>query len=66
MIYLIASLQGVRDRDSVFGIATCYGLDGPGVEPQGAKRLSLVSTCPERPLAHAATYPMSTGAFRRR
>jgi len=53
--------SGVRERASVDGIATCCGLDGPRFEPQGAKRLSLVSTCPGQPLA----YP-GTGAFCRR
>ena len=30
--YLIFLHQKLADRDMVVGVATCYGLDGPGIE----------------------------------
>jgi len=48
-------------RDSSVGIATCYGLDGPGIESQWGARFSTpVQTGPG---AHPATYAMCTGSF---
>jgi len=38
----------VCDRDSVFGTATPYGLDGSGSNPMGVKTISLLHTCPAR------------------
>jgi len=48
-------------RDSVVGIATCYGLDSPEIESRwGARFSSPVETGPE---AHAASYSMGTGSY---
>ena len=45
------------DRDSVVGIATRYGLDGPGIESGGGRRdLPHLST-------HPASCTMGTGSF---
>jgi len=50
------------DRDSSVGIATCYGLDGPGIESQwgGVRLTAPVQTGPG---AHPASYTMGTGFF---
>jgi len=46
---------------SVVGIATGYGLDGPGIESQGGARFSApVQTVPG---AHPASYTIGTGSF---
>ena len=46
---------------SVVGIATCYGLDGPGIESRwGARFSSPVQTDPG---AHPASCTMGTGSF---
>jgi hypothetical protein len=48
-------------RDSSVGIATAYGLDGPGIEPRGGARFSVpVHTGPE---AQPASYTMGTRSF---
>ena len=48
-------------RDSSVGIATGYGLDGPGIESRWEARFSApVQTGPE---AHPASYKMGTGSF---
>ena len=48
-------------RDSSVGIATRYGLDGPGIESQWGARFSApVQTGPG---AHPASYTMGTGSF---
>ena len=47
-------------RDSSVGIATCYGLDGPGIEfPWGARFSAPVQTLPA---ANLASYIMGTGS----
>jgi hypothetical protein len=48
-------------RDSSVGIATRYGLDGPGIEPRWGARFSA----PDHtgPGAHPASYTMGTGSF---
>jgi len=47
--------------DSSVGIATGYGLDGPGIEPRWAARFSArVQTDPG---AHPASCSMGTGSF---
>ena len=52
-----------RGRDSSVGIATRYGLDGPGIESRWRARFSAsVQTGPE---AHPASYTMGTGSFPR-
>jgi len=46
---------------SVVGIATGYGLDGPGIEPRWGARFSApVQTGPR---AHPASCTMGTGSF---
>ena len=46
---------------SSVGIATAYGLDGPGIEPRWGERFSTpVQTGPE---AHPASRTMGTGSF---
>jgi hypothetical protein len=48
---------------SVVGIATRYGLDGPGIETRwGANFSETLQTVPE---AQAASYTMGTGSFPR-
>ena len=48
-------------RDSSVGIATRYGLDGPGIEARWGARFSVhVQTGPG---AHPASYTMGTGSF---
>jgi len=47
-------------RDISVGIATRYGLDGPGIESQ----VGILETRPGRPPeTHPASYTMSTGSF---
>jgi len=60
-INLHKSLLHVVGRDSSVGIATRYGLDGPGIESRWGTRFSaLVQT---EPGAHPASYTMGTGSF---
>ena len=48
-------------RDSSVGIATCYGLDGPGIESRWEARFSaLVQT---GPAVHPASCAMGNGSF---
>jgi len=48
-------------RDSSVGIATCYGLDGPGIESWWGARFSAhVQTGPG---AHPAFCKIGTGSF---
>ena len=48
-------------RDSSVGIATRYGMDGPGIESRWEARFSApVQTGPG---AHPASYTMGTGSF---
>ena len=50
-----------RGLDSSVGIATRYGLDGPGNRiPVGAKFFARVETCPG---AHPSSYTMGTESF---
>jgi hypothetical protein len=50
-----------RGRNSSVGIATCYGLDGPGIEFRCGTRLSApVQTGPG---AHPFAYTMGTGSL---
>jgi hypothetical protein len=46
-------------RDSSVGIATCYGLDGPGVESRWGRCSPPVHTGSE---VHPASYTMGTGS----
>jgi hypothetical protein len=54
ILYTISLLTVARD--SVVGIATRYGLDGPGIEPQWGE---IFPTRPDRP------YTMGTGSLSR-
>jgi hypothetical protein len=46
---------------SVVGIATAYGLEGPGIESRGGARFSApIQTGPE---AHPASCTIGTGSF---
>ena len=57
-VYYTPYLKG---RDSSVGIATRYGLDGPGDRiPVGARFSAPVQTGPG---AHPASYTMGTGTF---
>ena len=50
-----------RQPDSAVGIATRYGLDGPGIESRWGVRFSApVQTCPG---AQPVSYTMGTGSF---
>ena len=66
-IKLLPSMEGhllyttLKCRGSSVGIATHYGLDGPGIESQRWARFSApVQTGPG---AHPASYTMGTGTF---
>ena len=48
-------------RDISVGIATRYGLDGPGIESRWGARFS--ATVQTGPGAHPASYTMGTGSF---
>jgi hypothetical protein len=48
-------------RDSSVGIATRYGLDGPGIESRWGQGFS--AAIQTGPGAHPATYTMGTGSF---
>ena len=48
-------------RDSSDGIATRYGLDGPGIESRWGARFS--APVQDGPGAHPASYTMGTGSF---
>ena len=49
------------DRESSVGVATCYALDGPGVESRWGRRFSApVQTGPG---AHPSSYSMGTESF---
>ena len=51
----------MKGRDSSVGIATRYGLDGPGIESRWEARFSApIQTSPG---AHPASCTMGTGSF---
>ena len=50
-----------RGRDSSVGIATRYGLDGPGIESRCGVRFS--ASVQTGPGAHPASYTVGTGSF---
>jgi hypothetical protein len=52
-----------KSRDSSVGIATPYGLDGPGIESRWEARFS--ASVQTGPGAHPASYTMSTGYISR-
>ena len=49
-------------QDSSAGIVTCYGLDGPGIESVGWGGIFSTPIQTE-PVAHPASYTMSTRSF---
>ena len=57
-LYLLLIITG--GRDSSVGIATRYGLDGPGWNPGGGE---IFRTRPDRPWSHPASYTMGIGFF---
>ena len=58
--YYFQCVRWLKGRDSSVGKATGYGLDGPGIESQGARFSAPVQTGPR---AHPAFYTMGTGSF---
>ena len=50
-----------KDLDSSVGIATGYGLDGPGIESRWGVRFS--ANVQPGPGAHPASHTMGTGSF---
>jgi hypothetical protein len=60
---LPSELMDILGRDSVVGIATCYGLDGPGIESQWGRGFPHPSKT--SPGAHPASYTMGTGSLSR-
>jgi len=49
---LLSAFENARDRHSVVGIATGYGLDGPGIESRWGRdfpHLSTPALWPKRP-----------------
>jgi len=57
ILYLLHTTTG--SRDSLVGIATCHGLDGPGSNPNRAEIFNVVQTIPEEP----ASCTMCTVSF---
>jgi hypothetical protein len=55
-LYVILTCMG---RDSSFGIATRYGLDGPGIESRWWARFSSLTQTDTG--AHPVSYTMGTG-----
>jgi len=60
-IFQFIAVSHKMGRDRSVGIATRYGLDGPGIESRGEARFSTpVKTGPG---AHPASYTRGTGSF---
>ena len=57
---LLYSPMGQMGQDSSVGIATRYGLDGPGIESWWGRNFR---THPDRPWGPTASYAMATGSF---
>ena len=57
---LRVNVSGVG-QDSSVGIATCYGLDGQGIESRYGARFSVPVQI--GPGTHPASYTMGTGSF---
>ena len=61
--YYNVYIPALGGRDSSVGIATRYGLDGPGIEPRWEERFSVpIQTGPG---THPASYRMGTLSFLR-
>jgi hypothetical protein len=52
----------IRGPGSVVGIGTAYELDGPGIDPGGARFSAPIQTGPG---GHPASYKMGTGSLLR-
>jgi len=50
-------------QHSLVGIATRYGLDGPGIEPGGERGSRFYAPAQTGPGAHPASYKMGTGSL---
>jgi hypothetical protein len=61
IIHVIILHVSSVDQDSSVGIATRYGLDGPGIESRRGARFS--ASVQTGPVAHPASYTMGTGSF---
>ena len=61
--YLHCNINSVVDRNSSVGIATRYGLGGPGIESRWEVRFS--APLQTSPGAYPASYTMGTGSFPR-
>jgi hypothetical protein len=61
--YFCFRLPWRMGRDTSLGIATCYGLGGPGIESRWGARFS--ATVQSGPVAHPASYTMGTGSLLR-
>ena len=58
---IMTSISYIQGRDSSFGIATRYGLDGPGIKSRWGARISApVKTGPG---AHPSSCTVGTGSF---
>ena len=51
----------IMGRDSTVGVATRYGLDGPGIESRWGARFS--ATVQTGPRSYPTSYTMGTGSF---
>ena len=61
LLILWSVILDCKGRDSWVGIATCYGLDGPGIESRWEARFS--ASFQTDPVAHPASCTMGTGSF---
>jgi hypothetical protein len=59
--FIVVSLATLMDRDSSVGIATGFGLDGPGIDSQSGRDFPHLSI--PSPEAHPASYTVLTGSF---
>ena len=57
------TLNYIRGRDSSVGIATRYGLDGPGIESRWGGGGGFSAPAQIGPGAHPASYTMCAGSF---
>jgi hypothetical protein len=62
MLHLLL-LFSLKNRDSLVGIGTGYGLDGKGLIPGWVTFFSLLHSVETRTEAHPASYPMGTRGY---
>jgi hypothetical protein len=60
MDYLCFLIKNICELGSSDGIASNYGLDGPGSNPGGGRDFPPIQTVPG---AHPDSYTMGTGSF---